>query len=94
MGYVIDLTMTLETLFWIKFSPTNQIQVTDDDTDAAFNSYGHSKERVDIHREIRKFVDQTNLVDRMRPDKTHDEVKRIIEAYRRDFIDEKNSKFQ
>ncbi|TDL13542.1 hypothetical protein BD410DRAFT_903273 [Rickenella mellea] len=86
MGYIVDLTIVLETLFWLKAAQPKNPAVSSDDVEAAFSSYNSSEERVKVHREIRSYVDNMSLLDHAHPDNAHDEVLRLIKAHRRDLI--------
>ncbi|TDL20159.1 hypothetical protein BD410DRAFT_791245 [Rickenella mellea] len=86
MGYIVDLTIVLETLFWLKAAQPNNPAVSSDDVEAAFSLYNSSEERVKVHREIRSYVDNMSLLDHAHPDNAHDEVLRLIKAHRRDLI--------
>jgi len=86
MGYITDLTIVLEGLFWLKMAQTANHPVSTDDIGAACSSYSNSDERVKVHREIRAYVDGMSLLDTAHPDNAHVEVERLIKLYRRDFI--------
>ncbi|TDL28285.1 hypothetical protein BD410DRAFT_834410 [Rickenella mellea] len=86
MGYIVDLTIVLETLFWLKAAQPKNPAVSSDDVEAAFSSYNTSEEKVKVHREIRSYVDNMSLLDHAHPDNAHDEVLRLIKAHRRDLI--------
>ena len=92
MGYIVDITIILEGLFWIKLAQPKHPQITGDDVEASFNLYKQSEQQIQVHREIRSFVDRMNFIDAMHPDESHLEVVRLIKAHRRDFINENNLK--
>jgi hypothetical protein len=75
MGYILDLTIVLEIIFWLR--PQNN-SLSDDDIDEAFSLYAGLNEQVQVHRDIRSYVD--NVTDHK---DAHVEVKRLITAHRR-----------
>jgi hypothetical protein len=86
MGYIVDLTIVLEGLFWLKVAQPRNRSVSEVDVEAAFDLYNRSEERVKVHREIRGYVDGMSLFDHAHPDNAHDEVQRLIKSHRLDFI--------
>ena len=87
MGYIVDLTIILEGLFWLKLAQPKLPQIIEDDVDASFHLYSQSEQRAQVHQEIRSFVDRMNFIDAMHPDESHVEVVRLIHTHRRNFID-------
>jgi len=78
MGFIVDLTMVLERLFWVIFRQDIQ-SVSIEHVQEVFNKYIISGERTKIHEAITKYAKQINPKD---PDEAHKEVKRLIEANR------------
>src|SRR5262245_15479870 len=92
MGYIVDLTIVLEAMFWLKFAQPLNPTLSQDDIDAAFNLYDGADEQIQVHREIRSYVDRMTLIDHAHPDNAHVEVERLIRAHRRNLIS--GSKFE
>jgi len=86
MGYIVDLTIVLERLFWLKIAQPKNPKVCLEDVEAAFSLYSDSEEHSQVHREIRVYVDEMSLLDHAHPDNAHEEVLRLIKSHRRDFI--------
>ncbi|KDQ06233.1 hypothetical protein BOTBODRAFT_263641 [Botryobasidium botryosum FD-172 SS1] len=78
MGFIVDLTMVLERLFWTMFRKDVQ-SVAIEHVQEVFNKYIISGERTKIHRDLTDYVKNRNP---QAPDKAHEEVKRLIEAHR------------
>ncbi|KDQ17159.1 hypothetical protein BOTBODRAFT_598870 [Botryobasidium botryosum FD-172 SS1] len=78
MGFIVDLTMVLERLFWMMFRKDVQ-SVAIEHVQEVFNKYIISGERTKIHREITDYVKNRNP---RAPDEAHKEVKRLIEDHR------------
>jgi len=78
MGFIVDLTMVLERLFWIVFR-RNIHTVNMDIIHEVFNDYNKSGNRVGVHQAIQGYVANINP---RRPDEAHQEVARLIETYR------------
>jgi hypothetical protein len=89
MGYIIDLTIVLEVLFWLKFAqPRVHQSICEDDVMAAFGLYQGSPEHLEVHQQIRSYVEGMTLADRVNPqDHTHVEIERLIGSHRRVLID-------
>lgn len=90
MGYIVDVTIVLEILFWLKVHQprTPHAPVLEGDIDAAVGLYRRSNQHLDVHNEIRKYVDGMTLLDHANPqDNTHLEVERLIYAHRQILID-------
>ncbi|TDL18413.1 hypothetical protein BD410DRAFT_900864 [Rickenella mellea] len=84
MGYIVDVTIVLEQLFWDKAAQPQKSTVSADDVEKVFGLYADSKEFVEqVHGEIQSYVDSMNLIDTSHPDSTHEEVERLIRAHRR-----------
>jgi hypothetical protein len=81
MGYIVDLTIVLEGLFWLKVAQPQNRSISGDDVEAAFNVYNYSEKRVNVHREIRGYVDRMSLFDHAHPDNAHEEVQRLIRSH-------------
>jgi len=78
MGFIVDLTMVLERLFWIVFH-RNFNSINMDIIHEVFNEYNQSGNRVGVHRAIQTYV--TNVKPK-RPDEAREEVARLIQTYR------------
>jgi hypothetical protein len=88
MGYIVDITIVLEVLFWFKVAQPRLPSLCEDDIIAAFGLYQGSEEHLEVHRHIRRYVDNMTLLDQVNSeDKTHDEVERLINSHRRVLID-------
>jgi len=88
MGYIVDVTIVLEVLFWLKIGQPRLPSLSEDDIVAAFGMYHGTPSHLEVHSEIRKYVDNMTLLDHVKPDdKTHLEVERLINAHRRVLID-------
>ena len=90
MGYIVDVTIVLEILFWLKVHQprTPHAPVLEGDIDAAVGLYRRSNQHLAVHNEIRKYVDGMTLLDHANPqDSTHVEVERLIYAHRQILID-------
>ncbi|KJA17892.1 hypothetical protein HYPSUDRAFT_205864 [Hypholoma sublateritium FD-334 SS-4] len=88
MGYIIDVTIVLEVLFWLKIGQPRLPSLSEDDIIAAFGMYQGTSSHLEVHSEIRRYVDNMTLLDHVKPDdKTHLEVERLINAHRRVLID-------
>jgi len=85
MGYIVDLTLTLESLFWITSAQPEPRDITADDIEAAYGHYIDSGRRRDVHSEIRLFVKGLNLEDVIKNrDDPRIKLERLIETYRHD----------
>jgi len=78
MGFIVDLTMVLERLFWIVFRRDIR-SISIEHVQEVFNQYIISGERTKIHQEITDYVNNRNPRD---PDEAHKEVRRLIETNR------------
>jgi len=88
MGYIVDITIVLEVLFWFKVAQPRLPSLCEDDIKAAFGLYEGSAEHLEVHRQIRRYVDNMTLLDQVNSeDKTHVEVERLIDSHRRVLID-------
>lgn len=88
MGYIIDVTIVLEVLFWLKIGQPRLPSLSEDDIIAAFGMYQGTSSHLEVHSEIRKYVDNMTLLDHVKPDdKTHLEVERLINEHRRVLVD-------
>jgi hypothetical protein len=88
MGYIIDLTIVLEVLFWFKVAQPHRKSICEDDIMAAFGLYQGSPEHLEVHQQIRSYVDGMTMIDQVNPqDNTHDEIERLIGSHRRVLID-------
>ncbi|KDQ17550.1 hypothetical protein BOTBODRAFT_185702 [Botryobasidium botryosum FD-172 SS1] len=80
MGFIVDLTMTLERLFWNGFR-RGVHSLTMQEVQTAYGEYYRSEERTKVHQEIRSYA--TSLEHKPKgPDDAEIEVKRLIETYR------------
>lgn len=84
MGYIVDLTIVMQRLFWIMFFKSKPCSVTMDELEGTFASYNNSEEQKKVHHEIRTYADRMSFIDPANPDSTHDEVKRLIQTHRYD----------
>jgi hypothetical protein len=88
MGYIVDLTIVLEVLFWLKVAQPRHKSICEDDIKAAFGLYQGSPEHLEVHQQIRSYVKGMTLIDQLNPqDNTHDEIERLINSHRRVVID-------
>ena len=88
MGYIVDVTIVLEVLFWLKIGQPRLPSLSEDDIIAAFGLYQGTPSHSKVHNEIRKYVDNMTLLDHVKPDdKTHLEVERLITEHRRVLLD-------
>lgn len=88
MGYIVDITIVLEVLFWFKIAQPRLPSICQEDIDAAFGLYRGSASHIEVHQKIRNYVDNMRLLDHVNPDdKTHIEVETLINAHRHDLID-------
>jgi hypothetical protein len=86
MGYIVDLTIVLEGIFWLKVAEPQNPTLSEDDVASAFDKYNRANEQIQVHREIRGYVDGMALIDHAHPDNTHVEVERLVKAHRPNFI--------
>jgi hypothetical protein len=88
MGYIVDITIVLEVLFWLKLAQPRLPSLCEDDIVAAFEHYQGSAGHLEVHQQIRRYVDNMTLIDHIKPDdNTHIEVERLINSHRRTLID-------
>jgi hypothetical protein len=88
MGYIVDLTIVLEVLFWLKVAQPRHQSICEEDITAAFGLYQGSPEHLEVHQQIRSYVDDMILIDQVNPqDNTHAEIERLINPHRRVSID-------
>ena len=90
MGYIVDLTIVLEVLFWLKVAQPrlSNESICEGDIEAAFGLYQGSPEHLEVHQQIRSYVDGITLIDQVNPqDNTHAEIERLIGSHRRVLID-------
>ncbi len=88
MGYIVDITIMLEALFWLKVAQPWLPTLCEGDIIAAFGLYQGFAEHLEVHRQIRGYVDNMTLINQVNPeDKTHLEVERLINSYRRVLLD-------
>jgi hypothetical protein len=86
IGYIVDLTILLEGIFWLKVAQPRNPKLSEDDVAAAFNMYNRADEQIQVHRKIRGYVDGMALIDHAHPDNTHLEVEKLLKAHRPNFI--------
>jgi len=78
MGFIVDLTLVLERLFWIVFRRSiRSVSITE--VQDAINQYIISGGQNKVHEEITDYVNNLNP---RNPDEAHKEVKRLINSYR------------
>jgi len=88
MGYIVDITIVLEVLFWLKMAQPQLPSLCEDDVVAAFEYYHRSTGHFEVHQQIRRYVDNMTLIDHINPeDNTHLKVERLINSHRRRLID-------
>ncbi|KIM44169.1 hypothetical protein M413DRAFT_443207 [Hebeloma cylindrosporum] len=88
MGYIVDITIVLEVLFWLKIAQPQRPSICEEDLIAAFNHYQGSVGHLEVHQQIRRYVDNMTLIDHINPnDNTHVEVERLINSHRRILVD-------
>jgi len=81
MGYIVDITILLEVLFWLKMAQPQLPSLCEDDVVAAFEYYHRSTGHFEVHQQIRRYVDNMKLIDHINPeDNTHLEVERLINS--------------
>jgi len=76
MGFIVDLTLVLEQLFWVVFR-RDACSISRKEIHEAFNKYADLQ--TSIHQEIRAFVSDRNP---KRPDEAHQAVERLIKENR------------
>jgi hypothetical protein len=82
MGYILDLTLMLDKLFWVEFArktPGQPLSVGD--IEDAFNNYKGSEEHRKGHHQIREYVDSTPFKQHLSSNNAHQEVVRLIKLY-------------
>ncbi|KDQ10458.1 hypothetical protein BOTBODRAFT_36156 [Botryobasidium botryosum FD-172 SS1] len=80
MGFIVDLTMTLERLFWNAFRKGVH-SLTMHEVQTAYGEYYRSDERARVHQEIRNYAASRGHKPKG-PDDAEIEVKRLIGTYR------------
>jgi hypothetical protein len=79
MGFIVDLTLTMDTLFWLtKQDPGTPITIRS--INAALKIY--KKRKGDVHRDIRMWVDEQGPLERLQPDRTVNKLKELMSRYR------------
>src|ERR1700721_1292803 len=67
MGYIVDLTIVLEVLFWFKVAQPRHKSICEEDITAAFGLYQGSPEHLKVHQQIRSYVDDMTPIDQANP---------------------------
>jgi hypothetical protein len=88
MGYIVDVTIVLEVLFWFKVAQPRHPSLCEEDILAAFGLYQGSPQHLQVHQQIRAYVDGMTLLDYADlQDFTYVEVERLINSVRSALID-------
>lgn len=81
MGYIVDLTVVLRTLFW-RMRMRGGIQpVPDGEIQEIIKEFERSADKNHVHRDIRQFVGRTGLLNRADKDVVLAEVIQLINKY-------------
>jgi hypothetical protein len=83
MGYIVDLSLVLNILFWLVHDQGTSHAVSQQDVAQALTYYTSSLSE-GVHRQIRSFVQKLSPTERVRRDYVLDEVVRLINAHRSD----------
>ena len=75
MGYIVDLTIVMHSLFWLKRS------VFEDAVDSILKKYAESGNQAQVHNEIRVFVGDTTTLCLGHSDHVPDEIVCLIKKY-------------
>ncbi|KAI0317590.1 hypothetical protein OF83DRAFT_1171842 [Amylostereum chailletii] len=78
MGFIIDLTLTMDTVFWLM----QRAPLTHKSLNAALRM--HHRRKRPIHFSIRTWVDELGSLDRLEPDHAIEKIERLINEHRFD----------
>ena len=91
MGYIVDLSLVLNILFWLVHDQGTSHAVSQQDVAQALKYYTSPLNDGDtsslsegVHRQIRSFVQNLGVIERVRRDHVLDEVVQLINAHRSD----------
>ena len=79
MGYIVDLLMVMQGVFWIKRHQVGNKDVSRRDLNRALEAYGTSTHKKEIHTEIRAWVAGTG---RLRADSVVSKITELVNAHR------------
>jgi len=83
MGYIVDLSLVLNILFWLVHDQGTSHAVSQQDVAQALTHYISSLSK-GVHRQIRLFVQNLGVIERVKRDNVLDEVVQLINAHRSD----------
>jgi hypothetical protein len=83
MGYIVDLSLVLNILFWLIHDRGTSHAVSQQDVAQALKYYTSSLSE-GVHRQIRSFVQNLGIIERVRRDHVLDEVVQLINTHRSD----------
>jgi hypothetical protein len=78
IGYIVDLTMVMQSLFWLMDVSGHDCNLSRRHIKIAFTFYLASAERTRIHADIQKYVRETNVWDRLHEDRALAKVTMLI----------------
>ncbi|KAF8888607.1 hypothetical protein BD779DRAFT_1523915 [Infundibulicybe gibba] len=84
IGYIVDLTVVMQSLFWLMQSKEEGFPVTPRLILLALAAYEESGTRDSVHRDIRTFVTGTKIFQRGHRDQVLDKVVAMVTAHRFD----------
>jgi hypothetical protein len=80
MAYTIDLTLIMQNLFWMV--EIHNMPVSRRLVKFAFATYQKSRVKTQVHIDIKKYADGTNILDRVNRDGVIGKIFGLIDAYR------------
>ncbi|KDQ18629.1 hypothetical protein BOTBODRAFT_29007 [Botryobasidium botryosum FD-172 SS1] len=82
MGFIIDLTLVLERLFWNMYRQDIGDVTINEIHQAALAYLSSTGKQAAVHADIRAYVDRLDFRNLSNHDDTHTEIRRLIEAHR------------
>jgi len=92
MGYIVDLTIVMQSLFWLMRARGGTGPVRRRLVKLAFNAYYESADKSQVHQEITEFAERTSVLNRTGKDDALDKVIHLINSHR--FDPTENSKLR
>jgi len=82
MAYIVDLTLIMQNIFWlvtISHTPVSPRLVK-----LAYVAYKESIMKTNVHEDIKKHVEEQNVLDRLRRDNALDKIVELLQKNRID----------
>lgn len=80
MTYIIDLTLIMQTIFWLV--AVYEVPITRRLIKSTYKAYHISTVRQEVHRRIEIYIEDVKFVDRVNRDSALGQIEDILKSYR------------